>query len=738
MPYSTSSSERCYFRLATMLGTEVKAGAKSFIELVIEGDWEEAIELYEKDPQFQKKKITKTRGTALHVAVNDRREEHVARLVSAIIKHEEMQEIVGKSALRSKNDEGNTPLHLAALRGSKTMCKLIIGENRERKDLIKVRNKQGETPLFLAAVTYQTKVFAYLHDVSKDDSDVALRNEYGNSILHRTIRGELFDLAIVIINLYPQLIESRNNDGVTPLNFLASRPSAFKSGTNFSWWKQILYYFIPVRPLDAKKELDSYLEKMDTCAVPDQQKGAPRLKGKDLLPVLQVSVVSENEDKSLAYTLIPPNYATFFRLVHTTFQLLFRNLGLSSFGYTGIDLEALKMIKQKHVWGGQLLNLFMDKPYESYLGFVTGSEPLVGEEHDEDELMVGSSLTLQQFGEIKQTRMQNTEEEVGKKDTGKSSAKIQSSESAYLTAARNGIVEIVYELQSKISSALHDVTSGKENVLLVAVKNRQPLVVEGLRNKLRKQDFDTLMSGVDYNENTVLHLAAFTISDQEKSWQISGSAMQMMWDIKWYQYIGELVPAYFHFRNNNDGKTAEQIFNEEHKELVTESSEWLKDTSESCSVVAALIAGVSFATSSTVPGGNNGDTGRPALEGQPAFDTFAISSLVGLFFSVTALIMFLSILTSRKQAQDFRRSLPLKLLLGLSSLFVSIASMLISFCAGHFFVLKDKYKDLLFPIYVATCLPVTFYAIVQFPLYVDLVKAIFKKVPQPKDKGGHF
>lgn len=208
----------------------------------------------------------------------------------------------------------------------------------------------------------------------------------------------------------------------------------------------------------------------------------------------------------------------------------------------------------------------------------------------------------------------------------------------------------------------------------------------------------------------------------------------LYWSIM--QYIEELVPEHFMFRNNRDDKTAGEIFKDKHKDLVKSSSEWLKETSESCSVVAALIAGVSFATSSTVPGGT--ENGKPALEGQPAFDTFGIASLIGLCFSVTALVMFLAILTSRKQAEDFRRSLPLKLLFGLSSLFVSIASMLVSFCAAHFFVLKDKYKNILFPIYVATCLPVTFYAVVQFPLYADLVKAIFRKVPQPSYKSDHL
>jgi hypothetical protein len=200
------------------------------------------------------------------------------------------------------------------------------------------------------------------------------------------------------------------------------------------------------------------------------------------------------------------------------------------------------------------------------------------------------------------------------------------------------------------------------------------------------------------------------------------------------QYIKSLVPQHFNFRSNNKGKTSREIFKKSHAELIKESSEWLKDTSESCSVVAALVAGVSFATASAVPGGTT-DEGRPILEGKPAFDVFAISSLIGLCFSVTGLIMFLSILTSRKQAKDFRRDLPLKLLLGLSSLFVAIASMFVSFCTGHFFLLSHNFKSILFPIYAATCLPVTFYAVAQFPLYFDLLTAILTKVPKATDKG---
>ena len=198
------------------------------------------------------------------------------------------------------------------------------------------------------------------------------------------------------------------------------------------------------------------------------------------------------------------------------------------------------------------------------------------------------------------------------------------------------------------------------------------------------------------------------------------------------------MPFHFFPRNNKDGKTSREIFTETHSELVKDGSKWLIRTSNSCSVVAALIATVAFASSTTVPGGIKEESGTPTLENQPAFDVFAITSLVALCFSVTALVMFLSILTSRYQERDFGMDLPRKLLLGLTSLIVSIASMLISFCAGHFFVLKDKLKYAAFLLYAVTCLPITFFAIAQFPLYFDLIWAIFKKVPQRSYKVATF
>lgn len=190
-----------------------------------------------------------------------------------------------------------------------------------------------------------------------------------------------------------------------------------------------------------------------------------------------------------------------------------------------------------------------------------------------------------------------------------------------------------------------------------------------------------------------------------------------------------MTPHFFP-QYNKRNQTPKEVFVNTHKELIKDGSEWLTKTSESCSVVAALVATVAFATSATVPGGINADKGTPTLEAQPAFNTFAISSLAALCFSITALVFFLSILTSRYQEKDFALDLPRKLLLGLTSLFASIACMLVSFCAGHIFVLNHQLRYVAYPLYAALCLPITFFAFAQLSLYFDLFLSIFKKVPQ--------
>ncbi|CAJ2653628.1 unnamed protein product [Trifolium pratense] len=734
-------------------------------EYTWEGKWENVIMLYYEYPeQAHRAIISDSTGTALHVAIDLDEENVVKELVNAILIHNSRQENIDErvEALEMQNERGDTPLHFAASRGFARICKFIIGRNNERIYLLSRKNEHGETPLFQAAINWRKQTFAYLAHISKERVTLQdLVREDGDSILHTAIRGEYFDLAVIIVHHYDFLSTHLNKEESTPLKVLATRPSAFKSASNLSWYKRILYHCILVEPLDAERTMKSNLRKMEANPDCDKMKFPENyttlydfvsiwlfafLFGKQVSKKKQHDTEDPSNDNHRPIRsekhwvgFFPPNYETFHQFVKSAYV---HTLGLS-----GVELKDVKVARKKHLWSSQLLKALMKRPYAAFTG--SGGRP-TDREIDPDMFNVfplwkqGGPSRFEDEQEQEQEQEQESESDVIKEEAStpnetKKEAKyekeINKKMTPFLVAAKNGIVEMVNEILIKIPSAIHNTNSRKENVLHVAVKYRQPLIVETLRSiKHSKPElWNNLILAVDVEENTVLHLAAEALGG-DKPWQIAGAALQMMWDIKWFQYIRSLVPQHFYFRSNNNGKTSREIFKKSHADLIKESSEWLKDTSESCSVVAALVAGVSFATASAVPGGTT-DEGRPILEGKPAFDVFAISSLIGLCFSVTGLIMFLSILTSRKQAKDFRRDLPFKLLLGLSSLFVAIASMFVSFCTGHFFLLSHNFKSILFPIYAATCLPVTFYAVAQFPLYFDLLTAILTKVPKATDKG---
>ncbi|GKB14863.1 ankyrin repeat-containing protein [Tanacetum coccineum] len=97
---------------------------------------------------------------------------------------------------------------------------------------------------------------------------------------------------------------------------------------------------------------------------------------------------------------------------------------------------------------------------------------------------------------------------------------------------------------------------------------------------------------------------------------------------------------------NADNETPEMVFTREHANLVKEGEQWMKTTTESCSITAALIVTIVFAAAITVPGGNNLDTSLPLFKNEVAFNIFAVCDATSLFTAATALLVFLSILTA--------------------------------------------------------------------------------------------
>lgn len=184
-----------------------------------------------------------------------------------------------------------------------------------------------------------------------------------------------------------------------------------------------------------------------------------------------------------------------------------------------------------------------------------------------------------------------------------------------------------------------------------------------------------------------------------------------------------VTPGY-KVKENSSGKTPAMVFTEEHKDLIAEGEQWFKDTANSCTVVAVLIATVVFAAAITVPGGSNSDNGYPIFHRETPFTIFAISNTLSLFSSTTSLLMFLLILNTRFAETDFLYALPNKLIIGLVNLFLSIMFMMVAFSSAIYIVFGHKKSWIILPLAFA-CLPVGLFASLQLPLLIEMIKSTY-------------
>ncbi|KAJ0039766.1 hypothetical protein Pint_27203 [Pistacia integerrima] len=171
-----------------------------------------------------------------------------------------------------------------------------------------------------------------------------------------------------------------------------------------------------------------------------------------------------------------------------------------------------------------------------------------------------------------------------------------------------------------------------------------------------------------------------------------------------------MLPPKYMEEVNESNKTPSELFTEKHQILVQEGERWMKNTAASCMVVATLIAAVMFTTAYTVPGGNDEKEGTPIFLNKDVFLIFVLSDALSLLSSCISVLVFLGILTSRYAEKDFWKSLPTKLIIGLSSLFFSIVTMMASFGAAIVLILQDRLHWVSVPIIVLSSIPIALYS----------------------------
>ncbi|OMO73162.1 hypothetical protein COLO4_27230 [Corchorus olitorius] len=282
-------------------------------------------------------------------------------------------------------------------------------------------------------------------------------------------------------------------------------------------------------------------------------------------------------------------------------------------------------------------------------------------------------------------------------------------------AASHGITEFIVEIISGNPDFL-----GPSQIFCTAVERRQEKVFSLIYGLGTMKD---VVACLNYNGNNLLHVAA-QLAPQRVLDGIPGPALQMQRELQWFQEVERIVPHSFRQHPNNLHKTPYEIFDESHKVLVQQGEKWMKDIAQSSMVVGTLIITIMFIALYTVPGGNNQETGFPLFLQNKVFNLFIISNATSFFASSTSVLMFLGILSSRYAPKDFLKSLPTKLIIALSSLFISIATMMVAFCSTVIIMLKGELSFII-PIVLLASIPVSLFVWLQFPLLVTVAHSTY-------------
>ncbi|GMH23322.1 hypothetical protein Nepgr_025165 [Nepenthes gracilis] len=284
-------------------------------------------------------------------------------------------------------------------------------------------------------------------------------------------------------------------------------------------------------------------------------------------------------------------------------------------------------------------------------------------------------------------------------------------------AAAKGIVEILTTCLEFFPD-LVCFTAKTETLLQISIKYRQEKIFNLMQDITAQNKL--MASHIADRGDSALHFVA-RLAPSIKLKSVSGTALQMQREIQWFKAVEKLVHPTYKLLQNNDKIIAQELFTNEHKELLESGEKWMKDTANSCMLVAALIATVVFTAAFTVPGGNNSDDGIPIFLNTTSFMVFIVSNALALFSSTTSILMFLSILTARYAEEDFLKSLPKRLIIGLASLFLAIATMMIAFGATLSIVLSHRVKWVSLPVTLSACIPIGLFVMLQVPLFVQMV-----------------
>ncbi|KAL7594718.1 hypothetical protein Lser_V15G28437 [Lactuca serriola] len=292
-------------------------------------------------------------------------------------------------------------------------------------------------------------------------------------------------------------------------------------------------------------------------------------------------------------------------------------------------------------------------------------------------------------------------------------------------AAEIGNTEFVFELIHQYPDLLWKTNEYNQTIFHVAVQHRH----EDIYNLLHEVGSmkDMITSLVDHDGCNMLHQVGKMVIKKESE-DNSRRALQMQdmqREVLWFKEVKDMVPPSYQEMRNKYKLTPHELFEDEHRYLLSDNEKWIKETANQCLVAAALIASIAFAAAFAVPGGYNQNNGIPIFLHHRAFIVFVISDAISLALSSISILIFLSIFISRYAENDFLESLPKKLVKGLAALFFSITAMLVGFGVSFFTFFHDKLIWVPVMISMLISLPIILFARLHYYLVMDVYRSTY-------------
>ncbi|XP_040369448.1 uncharacterized protein LOC112189352 isoform X2 [Rosa chinensis] len=238
---------------------------------------------------------------------------------------------------------------------------------------------------------------------------------------------------------------------------------------------------------------------------------------------------------------------------------------------------------------------------------------------------------------------------------------------AIFQAVDQGNVEFITAICKANPELMWSTDEEKRTLFHLAIKCRQESVYSLIYGLSMRHALPNL---VDKYNNNLLHMAAM-VSPLKRLNDIPGAALQMQRELQWFKEVESILPRKAReLKNFTDHMTPRELFTKNHKELMKEGEKWMKDTANSCTVLGALVITIVFAAAITVP-------------------------------------------------DDFLKSLPTKMTIGLASLLYSINTMMIAFCSAILIMFNEN-TWMSVPIMLLASIPVTLSVWMLFPLFVQM------------------